>query len=111
MRDEYPQLKARFPTKRAKTIEAAKFRQEFCKAKGISLKHHCLLSCDVCGDYGFFSNARSRGKNQTWQKWCDVCKNSYVSGKGRHDKCCVKCGLTFRDVKSGGKCTCGESAE
>ena len=110
MRNSFPELKAHLPTRRAKTIEAARFRQEFCKTKGISLKHHCLLSCDVCGDYGFSSNARSKGKNQSWQKWCEVCEESYVSGKKRHDKCCMKCGFTFRDANNGGKCTCGESA-
>jgi hypothetical protein len=100
MRNSFPELKAHLPTRRAKTIEAARFRQEFCKTKGISLKHHCLLSCDVCGDYGFSSNARSKGKNQSWQKWCEVCEESYVSGKKRHDKCCMKCGFTFRDANN-----------
>ena len=86
MRDEYPELKAHFPTKRAQTIEDARLRQEFCRVKGIYKKHHTRLSCDVCGDlWG------------SWQKWCAVCKVSYVSGKGRHDKCRVDCGFCYRD--------------
>ena len=64
MRNSFPNLKARFPTRRAKTIEDARFRQEFCRVKG--KKHHCLLSCMpvVIMD---FSVMLVEGKNQTWE--------------------------------------------
>ena len=114
-------LREKFRNQRAKTIEDAVWRQNYCKGK-ISLKHRSRLSCDVCGD---------PIKTQMWPEWCDVCGTAFLPGKGkgkkspqkekkspqkakktnrkgRHDQCCITCRVPYYEIKE--KCKCAKNA-